>query len=162
MGTTWNDHGLVQPSAADAWQDEGVDIDDAYPSMIESFTPHELGALGETLALAYLDHRGYEVLQHGYRCVEGEADFVAYDHAAEMLVLVEVKSRRARSDDDDLYPEEAVNAAKRNRYRRIASCYLMDHFPVQAIRFDVIGITFKQGQLARIEHIHDAFEWGAE
>lgn len=162
MSETWNDHDLVQPSAASAWHDAGIDVDESYPAIIESISPHELGVLGETLALSYLEYRGYEVLQHGYRCIEGEADLVAYDRAADMLVLIEVKSRRARKDDEDLFPEESVDAAKRNRYRRIASCYLMDHFPVQAIRFDVIAITFKRGQRARIEHIHDAFEWGAE
>lgn len=162
MSETWNDRDLVQPSAANAWHDAGLDLDASCPAIIESVSPHELGALGETLAISYLEHRGYEVLQHGYRCVEGEADLVAYDRAAEMLVLVEVKSRRAQKGDEDLFPEEAVDVAKRNRYRRIASCYLMDHFPVQAIRFDVIAITFRQGQRARIEHLHDAFEWGAE
>ncbi len=46
---------------------------------VDEFTAKQLGNLGELIAASYLDQRGYEVLEQGYRCPEGEADLIAYD-----------------------------------------------------------------------------------
>ncbi len=128
---------------------------------VNALTPKELGNLGELLAASYLSKRGYEILEHNYRCPEGEADLIAYDPAAEMIVLVEVKTRRVRMFADE-QPEEAVDARKRARYRRIAGCYLMDRFPVMSMRFDAIGVQVKGEHDARIAHYFDVFAWEAD
>ena len=124
----------------------------------DDLTPHEVGALGETIAACYLEDRGYEVIEHGYRCSEGEADLIAYDYESNEVVLVEVKSRRARPGED-VRPEEAVDGRKRARYRRIASCYVMDRFPVLSIRFDVVSVVFYTGKDAGITHFFSVFDW---
>lgn len=128
---------------------------------IEGLTPKQLGALGELVAASYLEHRGYDILEHGYRCPEGEADLIALDVAAQAVVLVEVKTRRGMGRAD-VSPEEAVDRRKRMRYRRIASCYLMDRFPVMSLRFDVIAVRITGPHDARIDHFHDVFAWEAE
>ena len=128
--------------------------------LIDDMTPHELGVTGEILAASYLEERGYEVIEHGYRCSEGEADLIAYDFESDEIVLVEVKSRRGRAGEDTR-PEEAVDERKRARYRRIASCYLMDRFPVMSIRFDVVSIVFHSGTRAQVTHFYSVFEWEA-
>lgn len=128
---------------------------------LEALTPHELGHIGEVIAACYLEHRGYDILERGYRCPEGEADLIAYDPADDVIVLVEVKTRRV-ARFNDLYPEEAVDREKRARYRRIASQFLMDRFPVLSLRFDVVSIQVKAGQDARIDHFFDVFKWEAE
>lgn len=135
---------------------------DAAPATdaIADMTPQQIGATGELIAASYLEERGYDILEHGYRCSEGEADLIAYDFESNEIVLVEVKSRRARARDD-LRPEEAVDERKRERYRRIASCYLMDRFPVMAIRFDVVSIVFRSGMEASIKHFYSVFDWEA-
>lgn len=127
----------------------------------DSITPQELGRLGEVIAACYLEHRGYDILERGYRCQEGEADLIAHDPAGNTIVLVEVKTRRV-ARFNDLYPEEAVDRVKRARYRRIASQFLMDRFPVLSLRFDVISVQIKAGQEARIDHFFDVFTWEAE
>ena len=124
----------------------------------DDLTPHEIGVLGEAIAASYLEDRGYEVLEHGYRCREGEADLIAYDYDSNEVVLVEVKSRRARPGED-VRPEEAVDGRKRARYRRIASCYVMDRFPVLSIRFDVVSVVFYTGTDAGITHFFSVFDW---
>lgn len=48
---------------------------------------------------------------------------------------------------------------KARRYRRIASCYLMEHYPLKAIRFDAVGVTIRGGHIAEIEHQYNAFDW---
>lgn len=136
-----------------------LDLDD---ESIFSMTSHEIGRLGERLAATYLAERGYEIVESNYRCDEGEADIVVFDEEADEVVLVEVKTRRRRSHDGDAYPEEAVDERKRCRYRRIASCYVMGHYPVSSIRFDVIGITLYPDCMAELQHLYNAYEWEAQ
>ena len=66
------------------------------------------------------------------------------DELDDVVVMAEVKTRRVALDcDTRVFPEEAVNAQKQRRYRRIASCYLMEHYPLKAIRFDAVGVTIR-------------------
>ena len=44
----------------------------------------------------------------------------------------------------------------------IAANYLMDRFPVPAIRFDVVAVSVASGHLAGIRHMVGAFDWEAE
>lgn len=124
-----------------------------------------LGTLGEELAAWYLEERGYTVIERNYRCEEGEADIVALDEDSAEVVLIEVKTRRKRRSDFDVYPEEAVTPRKQQTYRRIAYCYAAEHFPVPAIRFDVIGVGIDLRRCARcgtIHHVCGAFDWEAD
>lgn len=135
---------------------DGFPIED-----LDAMNLKELGLTGELLAASYLEERGYEILEHSYRCSEGEADLIVYDFESNEVVLVEVKSRRARAGEDPR-PEEAVDQKKCARYRRIASCYLMDRFPIVSLRFDVVSIVFYSGTEARITHFYSVFDWEAE
>ncbi len=82
------------------------------------------------------------------------------DELDDVVVMAEVKTRRVALDcDTRVFPEEAVNAQKQRRYRRIASCYLMEHYPLKAIRFDAVGVTIRGGHIAEIEHQYNAFDW---
>ena len=142
--------------------DGGVDAVSLEPSFIESLSTRELCEVGELCAISYLADRGYEILDHHYRCPAGEADIVAYDMTEDQIVMIEVKTRRSAVNPDGVYPEEAVDHKKRERYKQIASFYCRDKYPVYSIRFDVVGITVKSGCLAQIEHIFDAFDWEME
>lgn len=142
--------------------DEGFDAASLEPSFIEKLSTRELGEVGELCAISYLADRGYEILDHHYRCSAGEADIVAYDMTEDQVVMVEVKTRRMGREADEVYPEEAVDRKKRERYKQIASCYCRDRYPVYSIRFDIVSITVKSGCLAEIEHLADAFDWETE
>lgn len=140
--------------------DDVCPLDDGTSMDVCGLTARQLGALGETIAANYLEHRGYDILERGYRCPEGEADIIALDGETGAVVLVEVKTRRSRRPDD-MSPEEAVDRRKRMRYRRIASCYLMEHFPIMSMRFDAIGVQVVGGHDAYINHFYDVFTWEA-
>ncbi|QWT17042.1 YraN family protein [Collinsella sp. zg1085] len=131
------------------------------PSLYASLTRKELGVLGEDIAAAHLISQGMEIIERNYRCSEGEADIVAFDPADELVVLVEVKTRRC-IQQDEIYAEESVTAQKRRRYRRIAGCYMMEHYPIPAIRFDVIGVSITPDGTYDVHYIPQAFGWDAE
>ena len=125
----------------ECWENGKLDCGAMTPEFIKGLSPRELGMLGELITIDYFNERGYTLLEQGYRCTEGEAD----------LVLLDCSTR--------VFPEEAVDAQKQRRYRRIASCYLMEHYPLKAIRFDAVGVTIRGGHIAEIEHQYNAFDW---
>ena len=131
------------------------------PRPISEMGGKELGAYAEDLAADYLEKHGFNIIERNYRCDAGEADIVAFDPAAEQVVLVEVKSRRGARRHADGYPEEAVTPKKQRRYHRIAACYAMDNFPVPSVRFDVVALRFTEDGLDEIAHKASAFDWDA-
>ncbi len=136
------------------WDNGEIDCASITPEFIKGLSPREL------IAIEYFHERGYSLLEQGYRCSEGEADLVLLDELDDVVVMAEVKTRRVALDcNARVFPEEAVNAQKQRRYRRIASCYLMEHYPLKAIRFDAVGVTIRGGHIAEIEHQYNAFDW---
>lgn len=137
-----------------------IDPDNVDQSYVGALNTKELGEFGEILAMCYLEARGYEVLEHHFRCPEGEADVVALDRAASTLVFVEVKTRRIRVGDKHIiYPEEAVDSRKCKRYRRIASSYIDQRGSRYPMRLDVVGVIMDGDGKAQIQHYRDVFQW---
>lgn len=96
----------------------------------------ELGRKGERAAVRFLKNRGYEILETNWVCFAGEADIIALDGST--LCFVEVKTRTGVQKG---FPSEAVNAKKRDRYEKIAACYLQTYHETElSVRFDVISI----------------------
>ncbi len=112
-----------------------------------------LGRQGEEHAVGHLRRLGYRILCRNYRRREGEIDIVAEDGA--VLVFVEVKTRSGGSCGD---PLEAVTARKRGQIARAAMRYLAEndahHRPA---RFDVVGVTIKEGGSFSLQLVRDAF-----
>lgn len=95
-----------------------------------------LGKRGELAAARFLERKGYEILETNWTCVAGEADIIALED--DSLCFVEVKTR---SNAEKGFPSEAVDAKKRERYERIAACYLTTYEGCDMrVRFDVISI----------------------
>lgn len=110
------------------------------------------GDLGERLALNYLVHRGYELVERNYRRRGGEIDLIL--RRGKTLVFVEVKLRRGSEFGS---PLEAVTPRKQATIRALAEQYLSEvEADLEEARFDVVGIILGGGP-ARIEHIKDAF-----
>lgn len=107
------------------------------------------GSRYETLAAAFLEQQGYELLEKNYRDRQGEIDIIARDMG--YLVFVEVKYRRNSKNG---YPEEAVGLYKQKRIRHTARCYMYryGYGEEQPCRFDVVSILG-----AEIRLIQDAF-----
>ncbi len=105
------------------WENGELDCGAMTPEFIKGLSPRELGMLGELITIDYFNERGYTLLEQGYRCTEGEADLVLLDELDDVVVMAEVKTRRVALDcTTRVFPEEAVDAQKQRRYRRIASC----------------------------------------
>lgn len=97
----------------------------------------DLGNRGEEAAARFLQNQDFEILERNWTCKAGEADIVALDDTH--LHFVEVKTRMS---DGRGFPEEAVDKKKRQRYERIAECYLRTYDgPEIGITFDVIAIN---------------------
>ena len=115
-----------------------------------------LGRRGEDAACAFLERRGYEILERNWTCEYGEADIIARDESD--LVFVEVKTR---SNIDLGFPEEAVTPKKRDRYEKIAAAYVRNYDRADVpLRFDVIGILVSSETRALLRHHVNAFGQG--
>jgi putative endonuclease len=95
-----------------------------------------LGKLGESLAVAELERRGYAIVAQRYRTRHGEIDIVAEDGGT--LVFVEVK---ARATAEFGTAAEAVTRRKQLRLASMAAEYLARNgITGRACRFDVVAI----------------------
>ena len=121
---------------------------------IEDLSPQELGSEGERIAARYLRDRGWEIVGRNWKCPYGEADIIAYDDCE--CVFVEVKTRLVRSEREQVFPELAVDDAKRQRYVRMADFYMAKH-DIHRVRFDVIAIVVVANRTAKLHHVVDAF-----
>jgi putative endonuclease len=115
-----------------------------------------LGERGEEAASAYLERAGYEILERNWRDQAGEVDIVALDQ--QTVVLCEVKTRRSTGKG---LPEDAITAAKRRRYARLAQAYLR-HAGLDSsdVRFDVISLLVVAPDRALLRHHKAAFVCG--
>lgn len=106
-----------------------------------------LGRLGERLAAAHLEARGYRIREPNFRCPCGEIDLVAEE--GQDLVFVEVKTRRGSAYG---LPEEAVDARKARKLQDVACFYLARHELVDCSwRIDVVAVQFSvSGKLEEI------------
>ena len=112
-----------------------------------------LGILGEDLACAELERRGYAILARRYRTRFGEIDIIARD--AETTVFVEVKTR-----DGDRFGDgaEAVTGWKQRRIANMAVDYLSRHrLHDRPCRFDVVAVDVST-KPPRIEVYNNAFD----
>ena len=112
-----------------------------------------LGKLGEDLACAELERRGYAVLARRYRTRFGEIDIIARDN--DVTVFVEVK---ARTGDEFGGGAAAVTAFKQRRITQMAVDYLSRHrLHDRPCRFDVVAVDLT-GESARVEVYAHAFD----
>jgi len=113
-----------------------------------------LGKLGENLACAALERRGYAIIARRYRTRAGEIDIVASDGG--VMVFVEVK---ARAGDAFGGGAEAVTRWKQRRLTMMALDYLARHrLEDTPCRFDVVTVDIADGQPPRVDIYTDAFE----
>lgn len=116
-----------------------------------------IGRWGETVAVYYLEARGYKVAARNVRTPYGEIDLVARNEKTGCLVFVEVKTR---TNGNFGLPEEAVDAKKLEHLFRSADHYLQDD-PEQAAlawQIDVIAIQGTPGDKVEdvtIEHFEN-------
>lgn len=121
--------------------------------MTMSESNREKGSEAEALAAAYLESKGWVVLDQNYAFQRAEVDIVAYNQTC--IVFVEVKSRSG------IYfgrPEEAVNRQKIKQIYKASEAWLYERkMEGSPIRFDVIAIVQQGNEAPEITHFEDAF-----
>jgi putative endonuclease len=118
----------------------------------------ELGRQGEAIAVQYVERTlGWRVLRTNWRCRAGELDLIAMD--GDCLVVVEVRTRTSHAAGT---PVESVDPRKVQQLRRLSK-YLASSLPEldpesTPLRFDVIGLTVRDGTVCNIQHVRNAVE----
>lgn len=109
------------------------------------------GRAGEGAAVAYLEKKGYKIVERNFHSRRGEVDIIASKN--EDLVFVEVKNWDALAFDS---LEHSINSSKKQRIIKTAHHFIQCHPEVREsrIRFDLI---FIHGELSKIDHIENAF-----
>lgn len=96
------------------------------PDTQKNFYKKFFGARGELLAVKYIKKQGYKLVKRNYTTPFGEADIVAEKDGE--TVFIEVKTRSGTSYG---LPREAVDYKKQEKYRKIASYYMMKNGETQ-------------------------------
>lgn len=112
----------------------------------------ETGIKGEQIARNFLENLGYNILYTNWRHEKKEVDIIATFN--NLLIFIEVKTR---TSFDFGFPEEAVNAKKQTYLKAAADEFLYQHPQYEQLRFDIISILLKNGDVKELKHIEDAF-----
>ena len=111
---------------------------------------NDTGKWGEDLAVAYLEKKGYTIVERDWKSGRRDIDIIALDD--DVVVFVEVKTRRNRLFGE---PEESVDYHKLQNLQQAISHYVKFKHIRQEIRFDIISIVGTVGTDPDIQHIQD-------
>ena len=112
---------------------------------------NELGKWGEDLATAYLEQKGYTIVERDWKSGRRDIDIIAID--GNTVVFVEVKTRKSSVFGE---PEEAIDFHKLQNLQQAINHYVKYKHIRQPIRFDIISIVGTIDQTPDIRHIQDA------
>ena len=96
---------------------------------------NDIGKLGETLAVLYLEKEGYRIIRKNFRYRRNEIDIIAMDEN-DVLHFVEVKTLQGPE-----YPEASVKHKKFREMSKVADYYLFRHPEHRKIQFDIMAIN---------------------
>lgn len=108
------------------------------------------GQRGEQMAAAYLEEKGFIILETNWRFKNLEADIIA--RKAQTLILAEVKTRKSAFFGE---PETFVTRQKQKNLIKTAHEYIERNKLDLEVRFDIVSIVLSDS--ASIRHIEDAF-----
>ena len=112
---------------------------------------NELGKWGKDLATAYLEEKGYEIIERDWKSGRRDIDIIAKDETG-TIVFVEVKTRRNRTFGE---PEEAIDYRKMQSLQLAINHYIKFRRINRQVRFDIISIVGTIGSEPEINHIKD-------
>ena len=115
-----------------------------------SMSHNEFGRWGEEVAVAYLESKGYRILERDWHSGHRDIDIVA--RTTDSIVFVEVKTRRTRDFGE---PYEAVNYQKRRNLRSAINHYIQYKHIDLPPRFDIVSIVAQDMSNPEIEHFED-------
>ncbi len=112
------------------------------------------GESAESLAWAFLEKRGFKLIQKNFRTKVGEIDLIMKDRIC--LVFVEV---RYRKNEDFGGAAASITASKQTRIRKTAQLFIQKNanLDYEECRFDVVAIS-GVGKNIDIQWIDNAFQ----
>ena len=110
------------------------------------------GMEGESLAAAYLQSQGYELLAANYRYAHREIDLIMQKDR--VLVFVEVKTRGRNALQE---APLSVDRRKQMFLYSAAAKYVRQENWNEEVRFDILWIETYPGGKRVVEHVEDAF-----
>ncbi len=130
--------------------------------MSQTYSPQEIGRLGEQIAANYFKAQRCEILEtnfenrFGYQL--GEIDIVARDTKKNEIIFAEVKTRQKGTSNASA-PELAINRAKYRKLSRIISNYLRKNKLLDRnYRLDAIAIELdmktRKANLRHLKYIY--------
>ena len=111
----------------------------------------ETGRRGEDAALAWLEERGFRLLDRNWRSGHKEIDLVVESDAR--IHFVEVKTLTPPAA---IRPAEKVDGHKQAALVTAAGSYMASRHIVKEVQFDVVSVILGDG-LPEVEYIPDAF-----
>ena len=120
---------------------------------VDARTPKARGDIGENIVARYLSEQGFAILSRQWRCQYGELDLIARSPSG-VICFVEVKLRKRGAV---VSGREAVDARKRERLRKTASCWLSGYDADAPTRFDVAEVRADPDGLFELDYLPDAF-----
>ncbi len=112
---------------------------------------HQLGKLGEQLAVKYLKEAGYTIKARNFRFLKAEIDIIAQKDG--VLAIVEVKTRNSGFYED---LSSSVSVKKRSLLVMAANHYVLERQLDLEVCFDIITVVISPEE-HRIEHLVNAF-----
>ena len=104
----------------------------------------EVGDTGEAIATAFLERKGFSVIERNYRKQYGEIDIIATRAGTYHFVEVKTFSRENKSTDvskETFAPEENMHAHKLERLQRTVQAYLLEHAIEALWQIDLVAIV---------------------
>jgi putative endonuclease len=115
---------------------------------------------GEDAAAKHMKSNGYRILDQNLRLGMGEIDLLCEEPGTGTIVVVEVKARLRKSDDQRrVDPEANITAAKKRKLRTLTAVLIKQRpFQNRPIRIDVIAVEFLEGfnKPAELRHYQSA------
>lgn len=115
---------------------------------------NDTGKWGEELAASLLRDKGYTIMERDWHSGHRDIDIIARSPDSRTVVFVEVKTR---TQDIVMRPEDAVNVKKIRNIGLAANNYVKMHNLLDELRFDIVSIVGENPQVAKVEHLVDAF-----
>jgi putative endonuclease len=113
------------------------------------------GELGEESALRFMEAKGYGLVCRNFRHQRAEIDLIMKKDGENLIVFVEVKTRRSRKFGE---PEDSITQRKIDQLCKSADGFLKKNpeYEDYIKRFDVIAIKI-EGKTESIKHFENAF-----
>lgn len=110
------------------------------------------GNQGETLAAAYLQQKGYTIMEKNWRFRRWEVDIIA--SKGKFLHIFEVKTRRSNRFGN---PEESIDRDKMTGMKNAAEEYQYQHPEWKFVQFNVLAITMQYDEPIEYFLIEDVY-----